>query len=137
MQCLNPKCQEENGSVELEITDDDDRQEWRAEAYWCPKCHTIHEHRTTFQPQSRLVAKDEFYIVEYGAGYEQEEPEPKEEGEYAEAEGILSDWDYHSLPDGEKVIWAIGKALEALRLAHRILATPGFLRRFLSLSIPS
>jgi len=34
---------------------------------------------------------------------------------YADAEHILSDWDYRSLPDGEEVINAINKGLQALR----------------------
>ena len=34
---------------------------------------------------------------------------------YAMAESILDDWDYRSLPDGEKVILAIDKAKQALR----------------------
>lgn len=109
MNCLNQKCQEENGSVELELTDDDSRQERRTLTYECPKCHTIHERQTIFQPQSTLVASDNFNITEYGAGYEEEE------SGYAEAEKLLSDWDYRSLPDGGEVIWAIGKGLQAIR----------------------
>jgi len=34
---------------------------------------------------------------------------------YAEAESILDGWDFHSLPDGEKVIRAIEKGLQAIR----------------------
>ena len=40
--------------------------------------------------------------------------EAREDG-YTEAESILDDWDYRSLPDGERVIWAIGKAKQAIR----------------------
>ena len=39
----------------------------------------------------------------------------EEEDGYAEAETILDQWDYHSLPDGDKVIWAIGKSMQAIR----------------------
>jgi len=34
---------------------------------------------------------------------------------YAEAEAVLSNWDYRSLPDGEEVIAAIDKGLQAIR----------------------
>jgi len=34
---------------------------------------------------------------------------------YAEAEEILDDWDYQSLPDGQQVIDAISKAKQAIR----------------------
>ena len=34
---------------------------------------------------------------------------------YAEAESILDGWDYDDLPDGDEVISAIMKALQALR----------------------
>jgi Zn finger protein HypA/HybF involved in hydrogenase expression len=69
-QCLNPKCQEKNGEVELELWNVDHRVEWVSRTYDCPKCHSVHEHLTTFQLQSSLVAKDEFSIIEWGAGYE-------------------------------------------------------------------
>jgi len=39
---------------------------------------------------------------------------------YAEAEAILDDWDYHSLPDGELIIWAISKGLQAIRNCHEL-----------------
>jgi Zn finger protein HypA/HybF involved in hydrogenase expression len=55
-----------NGTVQCECTDSDDRVEWYTETWVCPKCHTVHERLTTYQPQSRLVAKDEFYIVNKG-----------------------------------------------------------------------
>lgn len=34
---------------------------------------------------------------------------------YAEAEAVLDDWDYRSLPDGDDKIEAIEKAMQALR----------------------
>ncbi len=40
--------------------------------------------------------------------------------DYADAEAILDDWDYHSLPDGEKVIAAIDKAMQALRVCQEM-----------------
>ena len=40
---------------------------------------------------------------------------PEEEFGYSEAESILDEWDYRSLPDGDKVIAAIDKAMQALR----------------------
>ncbi len=64
MECLNEKCFEKNGSVELELTESDDRVEWYRESYECPKCHSLHERLTTYQPQSRIVASDEFYILD-------------------------------------------------------------------------
>jgi len=42
-------------------------------------------------------------------------PKNADEFGYAEAESILDDWDYQSLPDGNKVIIAITKAKQALR----------------------
>lgn len=41
--------------------------------------------------------------------------EATEEKGFAEAESILDEWDYHSLPDGDRVIWAIDKAKQAIR----------------------
>ncbi len=35
--------------------------------------------------------------------------------DYAKAEAILDDWEYHELPDGQEVISAIEKAVQALR----------------------
>ena len=43
------------------------------------------------------------------------EEDEAEEGGYAEAESILDEWDYFSLPDGEKIISAISKAKQAIR----------------------
>jgi acetone carboxylase gamma subunit len=62
MECQNEQCNEENGTVTLTEVDVDDRQEWIRTTYKCPKCGTLHERLTTFQPQSRLVASDEFHI---------------------------------------------------------------------------
>jgi hypothetical protein len=63
MECLNKECYEKNGTVQCEFIDSDDRVEWYTETWECPKCHTVHERRTTFQCQSRLVASDKYYIV--------------------------------------------------------------------------
>jgi hypothetical protein len=46
-----------------------------------------------------------------------EEDEPKG---YADAEAILDGWNYHSLPDGNEVIWAIEKAMQALRACQEM-----------------
>lgn len=49
-------------------------------------------------------------------GWWRDEQLPEEESfGYAEAEAILDDWDYRSLPDGQKVINAIDKAKQAIR----------------------
>ena len=43
------------------------------------------------------------------------DPQEPEEFGYAAAEAALSNWDYRSLPDGEKVITASDKGLQAIR----------------------
>ena len=51
-------------------------------------------------------------LLEVPVGKDPQEPE---EFGYAEAEAILDNWDYHSLPDGEDVIAAISKGMQAIR----------------------
>ena len=42
----------------------DSRVEWAKEQLYCIKCGVWHERLTTYQPQSSLVASDEFYCVD-------------------------------------------------------------------------
>ena len=43
------------------------------------------------------------------------DPQEPEGFGYADAEAVLSNWNYRSLPDGEEAIAAIDKGLQAIR----------------------
>jgi len=40
---------------------------------------------------------------------------------YGQAENILDNWEYHDLPDGERIIRALDKAKSALRIVQELL----------------